>query len=594
MADYGRRKVNWQKIDADITKKPDPKRKSYERGRRNREKFIELLGEHDFVVKDAIAAHPDWERGAYEMSRKRWPEFAARVDALRGVKSQGYEFTGDFADFRKEFFGFDTPWFQRMIVDILQGEETQGGSITMVLLPPEHGKTSLLEDWDCFALAMDPNFSITVGSERQEMARKILRRVRHRMEPEGPTPEFVSRFGPFAPQRDARGRHSHQPWGADFFDVYNKLAHDEREYSMQGLGITSQIAGTRTHLLQADDITSLKNYNQTEKVVEVFRQDWLSRPGVTGRTVILGTRVGEMDFYETLEVEGLVDHLIKIPAQNDEGEWLWPERYSEDDYERLRRNVGEDAWWRNYMQKPRAAGDATFTEEGIERSLYQMLSLDDAVEPGWPIYIGVDPALGGTCAITAWQHQGVNLTLVAAKTIQGLSRAEQIMSMIEAMCLSLNNTKEGAFVTDVIIEINAYQKGLANDDRLMELSDRYGFSILPHITGKNKHDELIGLAQMERSMRSRNVKLPYAADERTRAAVDPLLQEMRSWRPDKRGNRLRQDLLMSMWFVWILWRNRQTFRDPDLADEWKTDGLHSVVLGAGYKDFTSQYRPLLT
>ena len=601
MADDGERKVDWKKIDKDVKPAPrvgkdgikrnNPYQSRSAAGRDRRNEFVEALHETEGSIAKALQ-RTEWSRPAYQKMRERLPEFAAKVDAARGLDPRGFEFTGDFAEFRKEFFGFDTSWYQHLIVEALQDNKGGGGSITMILLPPEHGKTSILEDWNSFMLAMDPNVAITVGSERQEMARKVLRRVKHRMEDGGPTPEFIARFGPFAPQK--RGAHfrGHQPWGADFFDVWKKREHDEREYSMQALGISSQIAGTRTHLLQADDITSLKNYNQTDKIVEVFRQDWLSRPGTTGRTVILGTRVGEMDFYETMESEGLVDSLIKLPAINDDGEYLWPERYSERDYERMRRNVGEDAWWRNYMQKPRAVGDATFTEEALEKACRSWITLDNAALPGYPIYVGIDPALGGICAISAWQHAANELRLVAARTISNLSRAEQIMQELEAMVLMLRDPAKEIFVSDVIIETNAFQKGLANDERLQILADRHNFSVRPHVTGKNKHDEMIGLAQMERSMRQGQIVLPFGDDDKTRAIVEPLLQEMRTWRPDKRGNRLRQDRLMSMWFVWILWRNRLGHDLDSNHEPMEENKRPSLILGSNYQPLTSGYRPM--
>lgn len=598
MADYGKRKVDWEGQEEFVDRSGEVRvRKSTKagrsaEGRERRAAFLEELARNGGKVREAREAI-DWSVSAYERMRRQWPMFRAQIDSIRGIDAQPYEYSGDFGSFRREFFGFETPWYQRLIVDALQDNKAGGGSITMILLPPEHGKTSLLEDFDCFSLAMDPNFAITVGSERQEMSRKVLRRVRHRMEEEGPAPEFCARFGPFAPQKNQGAFRGHQPWGADFFDVYKKRSHDEREYSMQALGITSQIAGTRTHLLQADDITSLKNYNQTDKIVEVFRQDWLSRPGTTGRTVILGTRVGEMDFYETMEAEGLVDSLIKLPAINDEGEFLWPERYSPADYERMRRNVGEDAWWRNYMQKPRAVGDATFTEEAIEKACRPWMTLDTALQPEWPIYIGIDPALGGVCAISCWQHVGNELRLVGARTVANLSRAEQIMQELEALVLMFRDPQRQIAVTDVIIETNAFQKGLANDERLVELADRHNFSIMPHVTGKNKHDELIGLAQMERSMRQGQIVLPFGDDDRTRGIVEPLLQEMRMWRPDKRGNRLRQDRLMSMWFVWILWRNRLGHRFDIEQEQYKVEPVPSLVLGTSYSPLSKGYSSIM-
>lgn len=146
---------------------------------------------------------------------------------------------------------------------------------------------------------MDPEFRITVGSEGQDMSRKILHRVRSRMEAHGPYPAYVAQYGPFTPQNDS-GRRTLQPWGADYFNIFKKAEHDERDYSMVGLGWRSKIAGTRTDHLHVDDIQSRVSLNLSEQMLDVFRQDWLSRPGENGRTTINGTRVGEGDFMNGL------------------------------------------------------------------------------------------------------------------------------------------------------------------------------------------------------------------------------------------------------------------------------------------------------
>ena len=129
------------------------------------------------------------------------------------------------------------------------------------------------------------------------MARKILGRIRSRMEPHGPFPKYVAKYGPFVPQNQS-GRKTAQSWGADYFNVFKKASHDERDYSMVSLGWRSKIAGTRTDHLHIDDIQSRVSLNLTEQMFEIFRQDWLTRPGENGRTSINGTRVGEGDFYE--------------------------------------------------------------------------------------------------------------------------------------------------------------------------------------------------------------------------------------------------------------------------------------------------------
>ena len=144
---------------------------------------------------------------------------------------------------------------------------------------------------------------------------------------------------------------------------------------MVSLGWRSKIAGTRTDHLHIDDIQSRVSLNLTEQMFEIFRQDWLTRPGENGRTSINGTRVGEGDFYERVmnEIDPDILSVIRFPAivTNDEGEPepLWPEMFSMDALDRIRRKVGEEAWSRNYMQQPSSSAEATFDEESIKKCL---------------------------------------------------------------------------------------------------------------------------------------------------------------------------------------------------------------------------------
>jgi hypothetical protein len=514
------------------------------RGELRRRMFLQAM--QDGLSLDAGCARVGWTRHGYNRSRDRHPDWAFKVDSIRGhpIARAGPGFRGDFQGFRKTYFGHDSPWFHLKVVEAL--EEGEPGSITLILLPPEHGKTSLLEDYCNFKLAVDPTFRIVIGSEGQPHSRKVLRRVRSRMEEHGPAPNYVLRFGPFAPQTGEKDRKSRQPWGADFFDVFKKDEHDERDYSMVGLGWRSAIAGTRTDLLVMDDVQSRKSLNLTDEMFETFRQDWLSRPGSHGRTVIIGTRVGPADFYERLIEAEMVDRLITIPAYDNYGNWLWPERYSPEEYQRMRRNVGEDAWWRNYMQQPRHQGDATFLNEYIDKCKVPLRTLGMIPDVDGHMVLSLDPALGGGNALTAC-HFGRRLAVVDQIQDTNLARMEQILDRILDFTLRYRPTT-------LIVESNAFQRGLARDDRLLSMGNAYGFRIVEHQTGQNKRDEIFGVASMAQDFARELVELPWADEKITRARIEPLIAELQAWRPDVPTRRIRQDRVMSLWFAWLRWR----------------------------------------
>jgi hypothetical protein len=59
------------------------------------------------------------------------------------------------------------------------------------------------------------------------------------------------------------------------------------------------------------------------------------------------------------------------------------------------------------------------------------------------------------------------------------------------------------------------------------------------------------------------IELPWADDTQTRHQIGELIRQLKTWRPLKRGTRLRQDQVMALWFIWILWRQRKQSFDVD-------------------------------
>lgn len=552
-----------------------------------RDQFVDML-DQGVSVEDACA-RLGVSTQAYRMWKKRDPLFAAdvesRISGARTFKEADPDDWHSFIDFRKKFFGHETYPHMAMMIQAI--EETQPGDVTMILMPPEHAKTTTMEDRICYRLALDPEYRITVGSEGQRLAEKMLGRIKNRMEPDGPFPSFVNQFGPFVPQKHG-GRATRQVWAAAFFNVAKRNASDERDYNMVGLGFGGNIAGTRTDHLHVDDVQSRKSLNFTEKMVETFQQDWLTRPGETGITTICGTRVGDGDFYEALEDQYAGKsffRIIRMPAivrdhKTGEKVPLWPrdERskhkqkgYTLESLARIREKVGEDAWSRNYMQQPRAKSLGTFTEDIIDRCKNpERIIGGELPAPGSPVYIGLDPALGGINCLMATQITAGKLWILDVKEDQGLARNEQIMDRLEAMVVGVQ--ARGGLVSDVVIEAMNFQRGLARDERLREMSDQYGFAIREHLTGVNKYDSDIGVASMARAFIKREIDIAYGDDDRTREVADQLRYQLLRWTPGKRGTQLRQDQVMALWFIWCVWQARRRTVSTSTAN-FKADRL---------------------
>ena len=477
-----------------------------------------------------------------------------------------------FAGFRRVFFGMETYWFQQQIIDKL--EKAKEGTVTLILIPPAHGKTTLLEDWIGFKLALLPDFRIIYASEGQKHTRKVIKRVKNRMHPQGPFRDYVARFGPFVPQVGADARP--QTWAADEFDVWRRSEFDERDHSMVGLGFGSNVAGSRCDLLVVDDVQSLKSINQTDQIIEEFRQDWLSRPE-HGYTVVLGTRVGDNDVYQKMMDEGIVDEVVKIPAvQPSTGDLLWPEQYDRDWYDNKRKKVGESAWARNFMQQPTAAGERTFEGPMLAAASDSLLQVGrkPAHRELRSCIVGHDPGFGTNAVFVA----GVTETQFVAldwRTDRGLTSTAQMAQVLDDVMDHW--TRQGVRVAHLVIEDKYVGQGLMNDDAFLDLTRRYGCSLSGHKTSLSKIDDDLGVAAMARSFRVGEVVLPGADDpdtQRQRAALDA---ELHAWRPMVRGAKLRQDLVMAMWFCWMRWRTeRRNASSDDRTHLIRTNGLGGI------------------
>jgi hypothetical protein len=414
--------------------------------------------------------------------------------------------------------------------------------------------TTLMEDYICWKLATDPTHRIIVGSEKHSHAKKVVGRVKNRMEPAGPFPSYVARFGPFAPQL---GDDGYQPWGADFMNVRRKGNTDERDYSLAALGFGAGIIGTRTDELFVDDPQSTKTVSLTENMVETFRQDWLSRPGAYGKTAIWGSRVGEDDFYNAIIEADIIDNLIMFPAVNSKGEWLWPERYTEAQYARLRKNVGEPGWQRNYMMRPQAAGESKFTQDMLDAHANPLQAVySDPPPDTMELAVGVDPGFGINATMVAAFCPG-RMVILNGRTDHNLRNNQEIVAIV-GEAIESHYTPERR-VSQVIMEDKAFQKGLLNDESLIRLRERWGFQITGHNTGSTKNDEDFGVASMAAGFLRGEIILPGSDDPQTRAFREALDAELKAWRPRRRGTQLKQDMVMSLWFLWLLWRRRREF-----------------------------------
>lgn len=502
-------------------------------------------------------------RRTYDLWRREDPVFARKADAIRLGNSDPQFTEMGFVERRKLFFGHDTPVHHARMIAAMDRAEPD--SITLVLAPPESGKTTLMVDRVNDTLALCPNRRVTFVSESQHLSRKFVGQVKMRMTDEVQFSGYIDTYGPFKPP----DREQSKPWNADYMTVV-KASHDEKDYSLEGLGIGSQLYGARIDDLYCDDIQSDRNLAQTDKILTYLRQTALTRLSRDqGKTIFTGTRVGPGDIYERLLEEDMVDHLLQIPALNEPisradhytvvGDRVvvnpeldphlsyWPEVWSLYDLARRRRKVGEDVWWRVYMQEPQDFGALTFDEQSIRKCLDSSRIVGGG-SPGVQTVLSVDPALGGWAGFVVASFDSEKFWILDCENLQRLTRTEELIEVIRRLAAQWRPR--------VVILEEDWQKSWHTDDRLRVIASALGFDIYPHQTRGNKSDKTIGVASMASSFITGDISIPYG-DEASRTRMSGLLSELRKWRPDIPVRLLRQDLVMALWFAWKYWQQQR-------------------------------------
>jgi hypothetical protein len=411
----------------------------------------------------------------------------------------------------------------------------------------------------------------TVGMNKIDHAKKVLGRIKGRMEPDGGYSKFVAEQGPF---RETGPGARRQIWSAGYFNVHGKPGGSDRDYSMQAVGATSSLASIRTKHLHGDDLQDTNSSGQTDEIERKFRQDWLSRPADEGITTVFGNRVIDDDFYNRLlEDEELRQprsngrppllRVIQYPALIKDSDGmerpLWPGRWTLESLEDMMFKVKEPAWSRNWLQRPDlVVKNRHFSAENIKPCYTDRLLTPI---PGGICWIGVDPALGGRNCIVAADIATGAIRVTGIREAVGLEQNEQIFDELEAEVV--RQKVAGAIVPRVIIESKNFQQGMARDERLLSMANSHGFEVYEHLTGINKWDADIGVLSMLFTMKTKEFDFPYGDDPHTREMVSQMTNQFYAFRTSAdemignrrfRGNVMRQDMVMALWFIWIHWR----------------------------------------
>jgi len=427
--------------------------------------------------------------------------------------------------------GHGTPGIHFRMADALESAWDNSDRRILLQAFRSSGKSTLAGIFTAWLLYRNPDLRIIVLAADSILARKMVRNVRKIIERHPLTPHL-------------RPQHADQ-WASDRFTVNRNL--ELRDPSMLARGIDSNMTGSRADIIICDDVevpntcdTAGKRADLREKLAEI---DFVLVPG--GMVLYLGTPHTWRTIYADIprvelgEDKSFLDgyHRITIPIIGADGQSAWPERFTLDDIDRMKRAAGPNRFASQMMLIP-----VNIAEGRLNPALLRFYNADlhKSVELGGLYLDGRklvscsawwDPAFGN----------GGDSSVLAV--VYADDQGNYYLHRIEYIAIHANNNEDEAtlqccrvaqiardlFIPAVTIETNGIGKFLPAILRREMALMRVSCTVNETTSTRPKHLRI--LEAIDAVLAARMLH----AHETVRHT--PLMTEMQEWRPDKNGGR---------------------------------------------------------
>ena len=552
-------------------------------------------------------------RSWYDTQRREADGFAAYMDNARfrtqDLAVDARSNLDDFAGFSEKFLGTRVPPHMLNVVDMLEGrdpswldpamvfEKGSGGlSRLLVNVPPNHAKTMTITiNYVTYRIVKNPNISVMVISKTQEQAKKFLYAIKQRLT----HPRYADLQASFGPADGYKA--TADQWSATKIYLGGDIRdNDAKDPTVEAIGMGGQVYGNRADLIVLDDVVTLSNANEWAKQQEWIRQEVASRlPPGGGQLLVVGTRVSAVDLYKELRnpqhyTDGILPwSYLSMPAvleyADNPKDWktLWAkteqpltdtdvpdengmfDRWTGERLTAVRNEAGPSKWSLVY-QNLDIAENAIFDPTCVRGAVNGMRKSGSLVAgaAGHPdnssnFYriIGIDPAMSGDTAAVAYAvDRRTNKRYVMDVHVMTSPTPAAIRTLIREWTDTYHPHT-------VIVESNAFQLFLTQDEEIRNFLATRGINYRPHYTGNNKQDPEFGVASLaplfgsiiKRDGLNNNFKhagdnLIELPDSSKNEHVKKLIEQLVTWQPGKQGKQLKMDAVMALWFCEIVAR----------------------------------------
>lgn len=359
----------------------------------------------------------------------------------------------------------------------------------LVTMPPRHGKSEFLSLYfPTWYLGVWPDRRVMLASYEASFAESWGRKSRDMMREVG-----CEVFG-------VRVRES--PSAASHWEI------EGREGGMSTAGVGGPLTGKGADLLIIDD--PIKNAEEAnsptirEKIWDWYRSTAYTRLEPDGVVIVIQTRWHEDDLagrvLRDADEGGEPWRVVNMPAIDEAGRPLWPERFPIDKLRRIERTLSPYFWSALYQQKPIREGRTEWPDAYFDGTL--------CYEDDWPnqfeaSIVAIDPSKGKSAK--AGDYSAIVFGGLSGGTVfvdADLARRPPSRIVEDGVAIA---TRYGAHAVGV--ESNAFQELLGNefdrfcDDRRI---DRLPVHLIDNVVNKNLRIGRIGPWLHNRRIRFRD------------------------------------------------------------------------------------------